>query len=755
METFKPTTPEDPKQVGPYRILARLGAGGMGSVYLGRSRSGRVAAVKVVRPELADDPEFRRRFEREAAASQQVNGAYTAAVVDADPTARTPWLATAFVRGTPLTEAVAAHGAWPERSVVALGAGLAEALHAIHLAGVVHRDLKPSNILLAPDGPRVIDFGISVMGDATALTQSGVILGSAGFMSPEQVLGQRIGPASDIFALGAVLTFAATAVGPFGTGTLPVLCFRTAYEAPDLSRLPRSLAEVVSRCLSKDERQRPTAAALLDQLAQDAGGSDDIASVLAGNDWVPAPVAATIAALPEVPHVPLPSLSEEETRTGAPGAGPAASSDGSLPASAQGNSPKESTGRGTPTRRWLLLSGGAAVAGALGITGWQLRDNGGSTAGDRSGGLGSTESRWMRKIRGGDNSDPELLPPDKLLYTDDSRLVAVRTTDGKREWAYRIDNTSEFMGGTGKFAYMAMPNRIEAVDVSKGRKAWGRFFPMVTDSSDPLVTEFDNDVVCLAGEGNLFLLSASTGESIKERKIGGDEAGATVDLVLNSGTVYVRTEQILHTMDSRTGKERWRRSLTDLSSTPVIADGKLFIVIGNRLYALGTRTGGEHWNVIAGRGASAAGDVRDFDLAVAGGLACVMTEQELQAFDANTGRKKWNLRLPYPDGVAVHYIPQFGMMLISSPADIRAVDPKSGKVTWTFKMAVEVGSSRARTVDGVTYIGGDSVMHALDTKSGEKKWEFTADGKRPVSTPVASRGTVYFRSDTALYAVEG
>jgi serine/threonine protein kinase len=203
----------DPRQVGRYRILARLGAGGMGRVYLGRSTSGRTVAVKVVRDELAGDPEFQRRFAREVEAARRVTGFFTAAVVDADPTGSPAWLATAYVPGLPLDEAVHSHGPWPRRSLLVLGAGLVEALEAIHGVGLIHRDLKPSNVLLAGDGPRVIDFGISIVTEASALTQTGMVVGTPGFMSPEQVTGQPVGPAGDVFSLGAVLAFAATGTG--------------------------------------------------------------------------------------------------------------------------------------------------------------------------------------------------------------------------------------------------------------------------------------------------------------------------------------------------------------------------------------------------------------------------------------------------------------------------------------------------------------------------------------------------------------
>src|SRR5580692_12445965 len=192
--------PDDPRQVGRYRLLRRLGTGGMGRVFLGHSPGGRLVAVKLIRAELADDPGFRLRFAQEVAAARRVGGIFTAPVVDADPDGPQPWLVTAYVDGPSLAEAVVAQGPMPVDSVLILAAGLAEGLGAVHAAGVVHRDLKPSNVLLAADGPRVIDFGISRAVDATHLTRTGMIIGSPAFMSPEQVEGSAVGPTSDVFS---------------------------------------------------------------------------------------------------------------------------------------------------------------------------------------------------------------------------------------------------------------------------------------------------------------------------------------------------------------------------------------------------------------------------------------------------------------------------------------------------------------------------------------------------------------------------
>ena len=217
---MQPLGSDDPRQIGAYRLLGVLGAGGMGKVYLGRNAGGRTVAVKVIRPDLLGDPEFRTRFRREVAAARRVGGAFTAPVLDADVDADPPWLATGYVAGLALSDAVSRFGPFAEPSLLALGHGLAEALVAIHDAGIVHRDLKPSNVLLAVDGPKVVDFGIARAVEDTALTTTGKVIGSPGFMCPEQVTGEALGPACDVFALGGVLTFAASGHGPFGTAEI-------------------------------------------------------------------------------------------------------------------------------------------------------------------------------------------------------------------------------------------------------------------------------------------------------------------------------------------------------------------------------------------------------------------------------------------------------------------------------------------------------------------------------------------------------
>lgn len=286
----EPLAADDPRQVGGFRLQARLGAGGMGRVFLGYSPGGRPVAVKVVHPELARDPEFMQRFRREVAAAQAVSDAYTAAVVGAGPDDSPPWLATTFVSGPPLADLVAKAGPLPEDAVWRLAGGLAEALQAIHAQGLVHRDLKPGNVLIAADGPRVIDFGISKATSGTAITATRTTIGTPAYMSPEQAEGHEVGPASDVFSLGSVLAFAATGASPFDGGEMFAIVYRVVRGEPDLTRVPVSLRPVIGACLAKNPAARPAIEQLLHAVAVNSAAYPEITP---GKFW-PARVSAVL-----------------------------------------------------------------------------------------------------------------------------------------------------------------------------------------------------------------------------------------------------------------------------------------------------------------------------------------------------------------------------------------------------------------------------------------------------------------------------
>ncbi|MZD22143.1 MULTISPECIES: serine/threonine-protein kinase [Streptomyces] len=339
--------PGDPQRIGAYRLLARLGSGGMGNVYLARSERGRTVAVKLVRQELAEQEEFRARFRQEVQAARQVGGYWTAPVLDADTEAGIPWVATGYVAGPSLQTVVGRdHGALPERSVRILAAGLAHALEDIHAAGLIHRDLKPSNVLVTIDGPRVIDFGIARALETVTdggLTRTGALVGSPGFMAPEQVRGDRITPACDVFCLGSVLSYAATGNLPFGAANSGVhaLMFRIAEEEPDLEGLPEGLYDVVRECLRKDPAARPTLA----QILQRTGAEDTVFAGRSRDPWLPS---ALVAQLGRHAVQLLDAEDPEEPPGGGTGAPEDAAAEGGAGEPADGGGPQAPDPAGQP-----------------------------------------------------------------------------------------------------------------------------------------------------------------------------------------------------------------------------------------------------------------------------------------------------------------------------------------------------------------------------------------------------------------------
>jgi ABC-type transport system substrate-binding protein len=299
-----PLSPGDPAHVGRYRLSARLGSGGMGVVYLGAAADGSQVAVKVLRPEMAEDPEFRARFSREVTTLTRIKGMCTVRVIEADTQAPRPFLVTEYIDGPSLSDYISEHGALNAEMLYGLATGLAEALAAIHGSGVIHRDLKPSNVLLTAGGPKVIDFGIAQAGDATGLTRTGMTVGSIGFMSPEQIMGEAVA-ASDIFSWAVTIAYAASGTAPFGTGVSSAIFYRIMNTDPDITAVPDSLRPWVGAALAKEPQQRPTADQLLRELThtsttQPAGGFDAPTQTVLAETWRPA-AASPLAAGPGYP----------------------------------------------------------------------------------------------------------------------------------------------------------------------------------------------------------------------------------------------------------------------------------------------------------------------------------------------------------------------------------------------------------------------------------------------------------------------
>ncbi|WP_062647773.1 bifunctional serine/threonine-protein kinase/ABC transporter substrate-binding protein [Streptomyces maremycinicus] len=447
---MEPLRSSDPARVADHRLLGRLGAGGMGVVYLARTPGGALVALKVLLTEYAEEPGFKERFRREVEVARRVGSPWVVPLVDADPDADPPWLATAFVPGPSLGEAVAAYGPLSERGLRLLGARLAEALGEVHRAGLVHRDLKPGNVLIAHDGPRLIDFGIARAPEDRTLTATGMVVGTPGYLSPEQAEGRGgdgIGPASDVFSLGCVLAFAATGRAPFGAGAVDALLYRAVHDPADLEGVPAGLVGVLGRCLEKDPSRRPAAEELVRELAPEgaprdgrrhletgggtgggagagAGTGAEAAGETAGEaagetpDWLPEPVTRLIAersaaalALPDIEHTLAPSDAPPGPGPAEPGPAEADTRGTSGPTEPDtretSGSPEPRDARPAGRRRFLLLAGGAVALAAGGGGAWWAgtRDD---DAGGRSPAAAASARRPVHTVAlHGDLSGPQ------------------------------------------------------------------------------------------------------------------------------------------------------------------------------------------------------------------------------------------------------------------------------------------------------------------------------------------------------------
>ncbi|MFC7883118.1 serine/threonine-protein kinase [Streptomyces sp. NPDC057376] len=462
-EVFQPLQDDDPRAVGGYRLAARLGAGGMGRVYLSHTRGGRPVAIKVVRSELADDQTFRRRFGREIKSARKVKGAYTAELIDADADGTPPWLATLYVPGPSLSGAVARGGPLPVPAVLWLMAGVAEALQAIHGAGIVHRDLKPSNVLLASDGPRVIDFGISVAADSTAHTATGSTIGTPQYMAPEQASGGDVTAATDVFSLGQTAAFAALGRPLYGDGPAATVLYRIVHSQPDLSGLPERLRDLLGRCLAADPEDRATPVEVVEWCRRELGrdgeeeaGSEVWREITGPPVTVPPPVAATgpataaasVPALdPTVAHtrpwtVPQPPLAQWPGTAQWP-AGPYG-----VTAPQRQDGPEQRRRR---RRRVTLITAAALAAGALAITAaWTVLDAAWDGVRDRTRDTAASASRTPGAGAGKASASGDAASGSAAAEGSDSSAVPGSVADGSAA------------GTTAPRAYAVGPRTVDA-----------------------------------------------------------------------------------------------------------------------------------------------------------------------------------------------------------------------------------------------------------------------------------------------------
>ncbi|MFE0820729.1 PQQ-binding-like beta-propeller repeat protein [Streptomyces sp. NPDC058794] len=728
---------DDPTELGAYRLLRRLGAGGMGRVYLARSPGGRTVAVKVVRPDLAADGDFRARFRHEVEIARAVSGRFTAPVVDADPDAPLPWLATSYVLGPDLTDVVAAHGALPERTVRALAAGLAAALQDIHAAGLVHRDLKPSNVLLAADGPRLIDFGIARAVDGSRMTQTGVVVGSPGYMSPEQATGKDVGTAGDVFSLGSVLAFAATGRGAFGDGAAShaSLLYQVVHGEADLTGVPPSLLGLIRACLMKDPAQRPAPTEIVTALA---GQGVDAAL----HDWLPSAVASTIATHAagildlEAPDAPA----NVPPAQAASAFGPAPTMPAGTPPAGYGTppggTPAPSPGHGAPLpgtvrvgaggapapdrsrRRALGLAFGAAaavaVAGAGG--GWLFASGDGASdeAADAPGKGGAArpagedfttppagvapQPLWHESAKEDSTSTRvPLLTHEGLLLVSGDPLVAYDVRTGKARWTRagicRPGARLLFHGGKVFLADGDYEGALVAYDVKTGEEAWR------SRLGKRLSVE---DTIAVDGK-NVYVTATDHGQS-------------------KSATEYrTAVAAVSHTTGNAAWVQHrdWGTKDYDVQGT---ASGKYLVYADSNLNLTvrDTATGGQVWT-------RKIGDEWSWQPTVANGLV-FLPGDELKAVDVEKGRTVWTLT---PAGRRGFDNPTVfdGVLYVSDHDDgVWAVDVKTGKRTWLCdELDVEGPESFLRV--GSTLYGAtgsvDGGIVALETRTGKLRWTYT------------------------------
>jgi len=701
---LSPLLHDDPQALGDYQLVARLGSGGMGTVYLGRSTRGRTVALKTMHPEFAAQREFRTRFQLEVDAARVIGGHHGAEVVDADALAETPWMATEYVLGPPLDDVVAQCGPLPEEATRALGARLCDALAQLHASDVVHRDLKPSNILLSATGPKVIDFGIARAAGDDRLTRTGAAAGTPAFMSPEQATGREHTPAGDVFALAGVLVFACSGHGPFGTGQTADLLYRVRYAEPDLSQVLDRLVPILQRCLSKDPLDRPTAHELGEQLGGQSGEFEDSLP-----DTVLTEILRRCGAVWDVPPPRLP----------APLDGPAV------------DPTREPKNVGRPRltrRRALTLGGGAALTAAASAGAWAIFRPEDSitekkTPSPPSGTApaAAPEPSWQRPFDGG--SLHPVLAGKHVAVVTDSRLTTV-----------------DVQGEDGGVNREVQEDEPAVTD--RGR-IYGVSNELILHRVDPKTAAFGERVADLTKLG------------LRDVEVHGpDLIGAYKGLVVVQGTPKHGPEDTLKkhlvALDVETGKIRWRQKAEMEAMVAATVRGMLVLVdeIGN-IWAIDMAKGEVAWS-------------RKFDALLDPGSSVGVNRdgyiyvglEEIHALRLSDGKTAWrfgkgrSLEPPadhksdpaygtplYKEGIVYALEPGNGVV---------ALDAKTGKLRWDVKAgwATEV-PPKAVPVAGDRYLyfpsEGPRLVTAFDLKERAVKWVYTSTDREALPTLMPHR----------------
>ncbi|MFH8804948.1 serine/threonine-protein kinase [Streptomyces sp. NPDC017936] len=711
------TEAELPEYAGHYRLESRLGSGGMGVVHLARSTSGMKLAVKVVHAEFARDPEFRGRFRQEVAAARRVSGAFTAPVVDADPEAERPWMATLFIPGPTLSDHVKRNGLMGTGELRRLMAGLAEALRDIHRVGVVHRDLKPSNVLLAEDGPKVIDFGISRPKDSELRTETGKLIGTPPFMAPEQFRRPReVGPAADIFALGSVLVHAATGRGPFDSDSPYVVAYQVVHDEPDLTGVPENLAPLVRRCLAKEPEERPTPDELMRELRSVAASYDTQAFIPAQRSTA-APEAdegEPGEREPEEPEAPAASAASE----GAEGGGT-----GSAAAGARR--------RG---RRRVALAVGALVLLA-------------------SGGIASVA--LFGSATDGDGRGPGGAQP---------------ASGGFRPWATR-PVTGDAGGGMPRCAYdaqrlvCAQSGQVSALDASRGRVLWRHpLSPGDGQGEAPVLVGGLVQVVTDSGK-RVEALDPASGAVRWQRDVsayaGVRHAGGTLLLTAADGTVTG--------VDAATGRTGWSRRITGVSQPYFVSfpgDPLAYATSASgagrtRITAVDPATGDVRWDERLDGTLTPVGTARG-DLVLLSGGGEYGKVDAVVRFSPGTGVSR-RVALTVSLQQASAAVHGDRVHLLTYDGSLVAVDTLAGKRLWSLQTAVSRGSVPTADGEHVYFSAPDGRLLAVDADAGkligQTSLRLGANSDEVVATlpaPGVAGGRVYAGApDGTVFAVDG
>ncbi|MEU5195583.1 PQQ-binding-like beta-propeller repeat protein [Streptomyces scabiei] len=764
-------TQHDPRRIGPFEVLGRLGAGGMGLVYLARSASGRRVAIKTVRTELAEDQLFRVRFTREVEAARAVSGFYTAAVVDADPRAAVPWLATAYVPAPSLEEIVNDCGPMPVQAVRWFAAGVAEALQSIHGAGLVHRDLKPSNVLVVEDGPRVIDFGIASGVSNTRLTMTNVAVGTPAYMSPEQAKDSRsVTGASDVFSLGSMLVFAATGHAPFHGANPVETVFMLLREGPDLSGLPEDLRPLIESCMQMDPTARPNPADLQAQLAPHlfGSGSDDSGTASA---WLPEKAVTMIETRRGGRPAPKPQTSSGRSGGGRPTAPvpppPPPYDPAPVPVGAPDTGPVRLAGGQVP------IGPGPRVADARAAA---------VKAPPPEAGLAASWSRPRAGVNGADPA-PVAAPP----------AAPESAPSGWRPWRFRMSNDVWGTPSVADDLVYVTSFEVHALDVATGRRrfktrdvAWSMAVAdgRIHASDGPTLFALDaregGDLWRLSTDAWVYSLKADRGTVVTATRGGGVQGweasngqklweltGAQTDFetpeagpVVQDGTVYVWKDARLRALEARTGDERWSYPIGDAAScggVPVrlapAADGYVYISAGSRVLAVDIASGHVRWHFEAPAVFLSAPTFAPGPAVTGGGVYLADYLGTVYALDATDGRDRWRIATESRSSLEPVLVAA-GHVHVGSGKGLYTLDAVTGTPKWRFQAGGEIVGAPSVAEGRIHFGSTDHLLYTLKADDGRLRWKL-ATGGEITGSPVVKDGVVYACSkDRCVYALD-